>query len=127
MIPDRALAALLRIGLPILLLIAAWFGLQWYGDSREAAGITQERARWVAAAETERARQTAIREATEQLGRQIAAAVSAKVADLQPILLDIKTEAEKEDATPIAPPPPGCPPADGGLPAGSLRKLDSLR
>ena len=42
----RVAQAVAYIGLPLLLLGAAWFALDWYGDSRFDDGVVETDAKW---------------------------------------------------------------------------------
>jgi hypothetical protein len=117
--------ALGRVLATAVLLTAAYLGLMWWGDSREAAGRAAERAEWQAAADIETARQEAARAAVESLGTKISADITNKIAGLEPILKDLADDAAKEPEP--APLPPGCPDVYRGIAPDSLRKLEGAR
>lgn len=108
----------------IILLVAAWLGINWWGDAREAAGVAKERAAWEAAAQAERNRQASIKQATEALGAQIVAQLGARMEGLERELKDLSDVAAAEDAKPVT---DACRDVYRGLSPDVLRRLEGIR
>ena len=108
----------------IALIVAAWLGINWWGDAREAAGAAKERAAWEAAAQAERERQASVKQATEALGAQIVAQLGARMEGLERELKDLSDVAAAEDAKPV---PDACRDVYRGLAPDVLRRLEGIR
>ena len=108
----------------LVVIAAAWLGINWWGDAREAAGAAKERAAWEAAAQDERNRQASIKQATEALGAQIVAQLGARMEGLERELKDLSDVAAAEDAKPV---PDACRDVYRGLSPDLLRRLEGIR
>lgn len=118
------LSPLGRIVCILALIAATWFGINWWGDAREAAGAAKERAAWEAAAQAERERQASVKQATEALGAQIVAQLGTRMEGLERDLKDLSDVAAAEDAKPV---PDACRDVYRGLSPDVLRRLQGVR